>query len=354
MQDIALKLEGVSKQFGVDVAVHELNLGVARDQVLALVGPSGCGKTTALRLIAGFERPDFGAIWLENRIVSDPYTFLPPEKRGVGMVFQDYALFPHMTVFENVAFGLQAKSGSRPDQRVKSMLTLVGLETRAERYPHELSGGERQRIALARALVPEPVLLLLDEPFSNLDADLRLKMREDVRVILKGIHATAIFVTHDQEEALYMGDRLAVMNVGRIEQLGSPEDIFHRPQTRFVAEFMGNTDFLPARVVANGLETEIGVLPQKIEAPLDTAVEIAMRADDVSFAPEAGGNALILARQFRGVMNFYRLKLPSGRLLHAYAPHTQILPAGTRVRVWADPGHPLAVFHDSKAISPNN
>lgn len=351
MHKTAVKLQGVSKLFDVDVAVKALDLEVQQDQVLALVGPSGCGKTTTLRLIAGFERPDSGAIWLENRVVSDPYTFRPPEKRGVGMVFQDYALFPHLSVSENVAFGLEGRRGPQREQRVASMLKLIGLEARAERYPHELSGGEQQRIALARALIPEPILILLDEPFSNLDADLRLKMREEVRVILKGMHATAIFVTHDQEEALYMGDQLAVMNNGRIEQVGSPEDIFHRPSTRFVAEFMGNTDFLPARVVPEGLETEIGVLPQKVSAPLNADVEVALRADDVSFVPEKGGPALILARQFRGAMNLYRLKLPSGRLLHAYAPHTHILQAGTSVRVWADPGHPLACFLDGLAVN---
>jgi iron(III) transport system ATP-binding protein len=351
MHEAAVSLEGVSKHFGVDTAVHDLNLEVQPDQVLALVGPSGCGKTTALRLIAGFERPDSGTIRLGDRVVADPYTNTPPEKRGVGMVFQDYALFPHMTVAQNLAFGLEGKLRSRGEQRVSSMLKLVGLDARAERYPHELSGGERQRIALARALVPGPILILLDEPFSNLDADLRLKMREEVRVILKGMHAAAIFVTHDQEEALYMGDRLAVMNKGRIEQLGAPEDIFQRPSTRFVAEFMGNTDFLPARVIPEGLETEIGILPQKVAAPQGAEVEIALRADDISFVPEVGAPGLILSRQFRGAMNLYRIKLPSGRLLHAYAPHTQVLQAGTPVRAWADPGHPLACFLDGQAVN---
>jgi iron(III) transport system ATP-binding protein len=230
------------------------------------------------------------------------------------------------------------------------MLTLAGLDELTHRYPHELSGGQRQRVALARALTPQPIIILLDEPFSNLDADLRIKIREEVRIILKTINITSIFVTHDQEEALFMGDRLAVMNKGRIEQIGSPEEIFHQPDTRFVAEFMGNTDFLPGEVHPDGIQTEIGIIPQKVDLPVSTPVELAARADDITFEPKSGEKALILARHFKGAHNIYRLRLPSGRLLHAIQPHTKIIPPGTTVRVWADPGHPLACFHDGKAV----
>ncbi|MEX1248363.1 MAG: ABC transporter ATP-binding protein [Anaerolineales bacterium] len=344
MESSAVRLINVSKRFGPTPAVFDLNLSVKKEETLALLGPSGCGKTTVLRLIAGFERPDSGSIHLGERLVAAEFSHVPPEARGVGMVFQEYALFPHLSVAENVAFGLKpAKNGSNA-QTISSMLNLVGLEARASDFPHELSGGERQRVALARAMAPRPILVLLDEPFSNLDADLRLKMREDLRVILRASSATAVFVTHDQEEALYIGDRIAVMNKGRIEQVGTPEEIFHQPATRFVAEFMGNSDFLPGVVSAEGVETEIGSVLQKVSAPLGSPIELVLRPDDVHFAPDASGEALVLARHFRGAMNLYRLRLPSGRLLHAFSPHEFLSKPGTRVRVWAEPGHDLAWF----------
>ena len=351
MTSPAVELLNVSKNYGSDQAVNDLNLTLEAKKILALVGPSGCGKTTTLRLIAGFEQPNEGTIDLAGKTVSTAYKSRPPEERGIGVVFQDYALFPHLTAQENVAFGLRNPKDKESKAQVDSILNLVGLDSRRDRFPHELSGGERQRVALARALVPRPILLLMDEPFSNLDADLRLKMREDVRVILKATHTTAIFVTHDQEEALYMGDQLAVMNKGRIEQVGTPEDIFHRPSTRFVAEFMGNTDFLPGHVVPKGLQTEIGLLNQPVDQPEGTEVEIALRADDVIFEPKAGSKSLILARHFRGALNLYRLRLPSGRLLHAYKSHNDIYNPGTPVNVSLEPGHKLACFLDGKLLN---
>jgi iron(III) transport system ATP-binding protein len=266
------------------------------------------------------------------------------------MVFQDYALFPHLTALENVRFGLHGRPRPAAEAEARSMLNLVGLGGLEGRYPHELSGGQRQRVALARALAPRPILVLLDEPFSNLDADRRAVMREEVRVILKGMHASAVFVTHDQEEALYMGDRLAVLNKGRLEQVGTPEEIFHQPATRFVAEFMGATDFLPGTVAAGGIQTEIGLIPQAVSLPPGTQVELALRSDDIAFEPQAGAPALVLARHFKGAVNTYRLRLPSGRLLHAVEPHHRVLRPGTPVRVWADPGHPLACFVDGRAV----
>jgi iron(III) transport system ATP-binding protein len=266
----------------------------------------------------------------------------------VGMVFQDHALFPHMTVFENIAFGLRGKKASEIKTTVGEMLHLVGLLLLSKRYPHELSGGERQRVALARALAPRPVLLLMDEPFSSLDADLRIEMREHVRNILKSMRTTVIFVTHDQEEALFMGDRLAVLQKGQLEQIGTPEEIFHGSNTRFVAEFMGNSDFLKGRVVPGGIQTEIGMLNQKVDLSKESRVEIAIRADDIDFEVDGSGNSLIMERFFRGAFNLYRLRLDSGEVLHAVNDHTRILPVGTRIRTFIKAEHPLTVFQDLK------
>jgi iron(III) transport system ATP-binding protein len=347
-----LEVKNLTKQFTSEglPAVQDVSFSLNQGEILALVGPSGCGKTTTLRLIAGLEHPEAGQVILGGTTVTNRHIFIPPEKRSIGMVFQDHATFPHLTVFENVAFGLAGKPREVLKRETVSMLKLVGLEGMARRYPHELSGGERQRIALARALAPRPIVILLDEPFSNLDADLRAQIREEVRAILKGIGATAIFVTHDQEEALFIGDRLAVFNQGRLEQIGTPESIFHKPATRFVAEFMGHTDFLPGEVTAGGVLTEIGLLPQETGLPEGEKVELAFRADDVTIRPAEGAGSLVLARHFKGAINIYRLRLPSGQLVHALQPHTHIYPPGTRVEVLADPGHALACFYQGKAV----
>jgi iron(III) transport system ATP-binding protein len=260
------------------------------------------------------------------------------------MVFQDHALFPHLTVFENIAFGLIKSAKEEKKETVRSLLTLVGLDNHSGRFPHELSGGERQRVALARALAPRPVLILLDEPFSNLDADRRLTMRDEVRAILKGITATAVFVTHDQEEALFMGDRLALIREGTLEQIGSPEELYHNPNTRFVANFMGKTEWIPGKVTSDGIETEIGILRQAVDQPEGAGLDVAIRPDDISFTPDPKGESLVLARHFQGESHLYRLRLPSGRLVHAHKPHTTIIPPGTRVEVEATPEHPLSYF----------
>jgi len=350
----ALELNEVVKQYDPDQppAVNHVSLAVKKGEILSIVGPSGCGKTSTLRLIAGFERPDQGTVVLDGRVVAGHGNagWVPPERRGVGMVFQDHALFPHLTVRENVAFGLRGRPRRPAQEDTDHLLRLVGLSPLAERYPHELSGGERQRVALARALAPKPVLVLLDEPFGSLDADLRATMREQVRATLRvrSLSATAVFVTHDQEEALFMGDRIAVLNQGRVEQVGAPEEIFHTPATRFVADFMGHTDFLPGEVTAEGILTEVGLIRQRVALPVGTRVELAVRADDVTIERDRTSKAFLLARHFKGAQNVYRVRLPSGRLLHSLQPHTLILRPGTPVRVWSDAGHPLACFHEGR------
>ena len=348
MSDIAVECVNLTKIYdGEMTALYDLNLSVKKGEILAVLGPSGCGKTTSLRLIAGFIRPDEGEVHIGGKLVAGNSRYVPPEKRGVGMVFQEHALFPHLTVCDNVSFGLNKKTSSR---QVEYLLKLVGLDHLSERYPHELSGGERQRVALARALATKPVLVLLDEPFSNLDADRRLRIREEVRAILKTTGSTAIFVTHDQEEAMYMGDRLAVLNNGHLEQIGTPEEVFHMPKSRFVAEFMGNTDFLPGKIVAEGIETEIGVIPQKMALPVGKEVELALRFDDIEFCLDEKGSSMVLARHFKGAYNIYRLRLPSGRLLHAMKRHTEILRPGSPIRISLNPGHQMACFHEGQAV----
>jgi iron(III) transport system ATP-binding protein len=345
-----VEVQSLSKRYPRSefAAVQGISFALGDGQILALLGPSGCGKTTTLRLIAGLERPEAGSIRLDDRVVAADGVFVPPEQRGVGMVFQDHALFPHLTVWENVAFGLRGRKRSEIRDTVSQMLRLVGLEALAGRYPHALSGGERQRAALVRALAPRPVLLLMDEPFSSLDADLRQEVRGQVREILKKIQASVVFVTHDQEEALFMGDLLGVLHRGELVQMGPPEQVFHAPAGRFVAEFMGASDFLTGEAADGGIRTEIGWLAQAAPAG---RVRVALRADDVDFEPAEPGNAAIVERRFLGAFNLYRLRLDSGQALHAYKAHTEILPAGLRVRAFVSAGHPLAVFRDEQCTS---
>jgi len=334
-----IKIEGVTHVYsspsaGEKIALDVISLEVYEGECLVVLGPSGSGKTTLLRVIAGLEQPRSGRVELAGRDVTDVGRF-PPERRGVGMVFQDYALFPHMTVWENVAFGLSGRGAARR-ARVEELLELIGLRELARRYPHELSGGEQQRVALARALAPNPKVVLLDEPFSNLDADLRRAMRSEIKEILKGLGSTAVLVTHDQEEAFDLGDRIAVLNEGRLEQLGSPEEVYFRPATRFVAEFIGRADFLPARRCPEGLRTELGVFPLDLKEdnhPDGPLWEVLIRPDRVEITPDPQGEAVIVARRLTGSQRLYCLELPSGRRLHSLQPSTRTLKEGSRVRV---------------------
>ena len=329
--------------------IRGISLTVYAGQILTLLGPSGCGKTTTLRLIAGFEQLDSGRIEIGGRVVAEDRFHLPPEKRRVGMVFQDYAIFPHLNVAQNVAFGL--RRGAEALVRSETLLEMVGMPEAGKQMPHELSGGQQQRVALARALALEPAVLLLDEPFSNLDTALRAQVRQEVRDLLKQNQATAIFVTHDQEEALFLGDQVAVMNEGRIEQVGTPEVVFHRPQSLFVAEFMGQTDFISGRLTEAGIETPLGILPQKLPLPPGAEVEIALRPDDVRVEADDSGNGRILSRQFVGIAHVYHVVLADGAHVHSWQPHTLDLAPGTAVQVSFTLDHPLACFHKGRRVS---
>ncbi len=339
-----IQCQALSKAFGDAHAVREVSLRLEPGEILALVGPSGSGKTTLLRLLAGFEVPDSGTVTLEDRVVAGDGRWVPPEGRRLGMVFQDYALFPHLTVTQNVAFGLKGWPRPGRSSRSRQILELVRLDGLSERYPHQLSGGEQQRVALARSLAPGPLALLLDEPFSNLDPQLREQLRAEVKGILRSSGVTTVYVTHDQEEALFMGDRVAVINGGSLEQVGAPEEIFHHPLSRFVAQFLGIADFLPARATEDGLETEIGVLQPATRLPPGTEAEVLVRPDDVSIRPSGTGSGIVVSRVFRGMHYMYGVSLPSGTNLHCLQHHTAYYQQGAAVEVFLEPGQTLICF----------
>jgi iron(III) transport system ATP-binding protein len=343
-----LRCRSLAKAFGSQMIVQDLSFAVSQGKLMALVGPSGCGKTTTLRLIAGFERPDSGAIEIDGQIVADDNMMMPPEKRRVGMVFQDYAIFPHLSVGRNIGFALGRRTEAR--ERIAQLLDFVGLPGQEEKMPHELSGGEQQRVSLARALSTGPAVLLLDEPFSNLDAALRSDVRAEVRSLLKQSGITAVFVTHDQEEALYLGDTVGVMRDGRLEQLDTPEAIFHRPQTRFVAEFLGQTDFLPGTAATGGISTLLGFLPRAFSLPEGTTVEVAVRPDNVVLKADENGNGRIQSRQFTGMAYIYAIVLEDGTLIHSRQPYTMIMSEGTVVSASLANGSDLPCFYGDKAI----
>jgi iron(III) transport system ATP-binding protein len=308
----------LEKRYDDTEVLRGLDLDAARGEFLALLGPSGCGKTTALRLIAGFERPDAGTIAIGGGDVCAGERWVPPEARRVGMVFQDYALFPHLSVARNVAFGLPRNVRDR-DARVASALATVGLAGLGERSPEQLSGGQQQRVALARALAPEPEVILLDEPFSNLDADLRAAVREEVRQILREAGATAVLVTHDQEEALSIADRVAVMLDGRIVQAGPPEELYHRPATRAIADFIGDVQFLPGVASGRRASTALGEIP--LHGTFEGPVDVMLRPEMLRLSP-LGGNedgiaATIVSRAFFGHDQLLTLRLDSGSSLKA-------------------------------------
>jgi len=344
-------LEKVSKAYqpGRPPAVDLLSLQVEEGEIFALLGPSGCGKTTTLRLIIGFEAPDAGRIQIAGRVVADPRQFVPPENRGIGMVFQDYALFPHLTVAQNIAFGIRKLPGEERTRRTQRALRITEMEDLADRYPHELSGGQQQRVALARAMAPGYEAVLLDEPLSNLDADLRAQLRGQLRRVLKKTQRTAILVTHDQDEAFQIADRVGVLNQGRLEQVGTPEEIYQAPASRFVADFVGAADFIPGTVLREGIRTELGLFANPTRLPIGSRVDVMIRPDEVTIVADPDGPAVVTERLYLGADKVYTLRLPSEAQIRSNQHSTPNLPIGARVAVKISPGH-VVTFASEKSV----
>jgi iron(III) transport system ATP-binding protein len=347
-----LVLEHVSHAYGDHAVVKDLSLTLANGEIGCLLGASGCGKTTVLRLIAGFETPGAGRIRLRDETVGSAERNLPPEKRQIGMVFQDYALFPHLTIARNIGFGLRNHSMAKAVERIDELLALVGLSGCGEKFPHELSGGQQQRVALARALAPRPHLLLLDEPFSNLDVDLRERLSLEVRDILKQTGTAAMLVTHDQHEAFAVADVVGIMHAGRIEQWDTPYNLYHRPATRHVADFVGQGVFLPGQVIDRAtVAIELGALDSHLPLACATSclacgkgcsLDILIRPDDIVHDDTAPTQAEVVAKAFRGAEFLYTLKLVSGAHILSLVPSHHNHAIGEKIGIRLDVDHVVA------------
>jgi iron(III) transport system ATP-binding protein len=327
--------------YGEREVVSGVSFSLERGAIGCLLGPSGCGKTTVLRCIAGFEPVQHGEIRLGGETVSSPQALVAPERRRIGMVFQDYALFPHLTVAANIGFGLHALPAAERAARLRELTALVHLEAELDKYPHEISGGQQQRVALARALAPRPELLLLDEPFSNLDVELRERLSLELREVIKASGATAVLVTHDQQEAFAIADEVGVLNEGRIQQWDVAYNLYHRPANRFVADFVGQGVFLPARAVTGGgLEIELGRLPGV--STDEKSLEVLLRPDDVVHDDAAPTQAEVVHKAFRGAEILYTLKLASGRKVLALVPSHHNHALGEKIGIRLDVDHVVA------------
>lgn len=316
LQDISIKLQQ-------HLIVDNVGFSITAGEIGCLLGPSGCGKTTLLRAIAGFENPSNGQIILSGQCIANPKQSLIPEKRNIGMVFQDLALFPHLNVFKNIAFGLKGMSGSAVSERVEQLLDLVGMSEYGDSFPHQLSGGQQQRVALIRAMAPKPDLLLLDEPFSSQDTELRVQLAHEVREILKHDGITAILVTHDQNEAFAIADNIGVLNKGRLAQWDAAYDLYHKPADRFVADFIGEGVFVCGNAIDdNWIQTELGQIAGELSerfAP-GTEVELLVRPDDVIHDDSNAYKGTVIARDFRGADHLYTIRMPGSTRLLCLAP----------------------------------
>ena len=331
-----LQVRDIECHYRGHVALRNLSLHVNPGEIACLLGPSGCGKTTALRAIAGFEPVRHGEIDLRGQRVSYPGYTLAPEKRRLGMVFQDYALFPHLNLADNIAFGLRDQTRTERRETATRMLSLVGMSGLGQRFPHELSGGQQQRVALARALAPEPDLILLDEPFSNLDVELRERLSGEVRDILKSQGISALMVTHDQSEAFALGDQIGVMYQGRILQWDTAYNLYHEPAERFVADFIGQGRFLRGTLLSpDTLETEVGIIRgnRAFLIPPGSPVDVLLRPDDVLPDPESVLRAEVVQKAFKGAEILYTLRLPTGGQLLSLFPSHLYHEIGERVGV---------------------
>ena len=353
-----LELADIDLAYGGQRVVRKLSLRLEKGSIGCLLGPSGCGKTTVLRCIAGFEPVAAGEIRLDGVVVSGSGRHLSPERRRIGMVFQDYALFPHLSVAGNIAFGLRDMDKTQRRERVAELLRIVGLDHQGHKYPHEMSGGQQQRVALARALAPRPSLLLLDEPFSNLDVELRERLSHEVRDIIKATRTTAILVTHDQNEAFAVADEIGIMNEGRIQQWDTPYNLYHRPANRFVADFIGQGVFLPGLVLNNHqVKVELGVLNSAIPVECgigcancdrDCTVEVLLRPDDIVHDDASAMKAEVVHKAFRGADILYTLRLSSGARVLSLVPSHHNHAIGEKIGIRLDVDHVVTFQKDSQ------
>jgi iron(III) transport system ATP-binding protein len=356
-----LDLDQVRQSYGDHEVVKGLSFSLERGAIGCLLGPSGCGKTTVLRCVAGFESIREGEIRINGTPMSRPGLLVPPERRHIGMVFQDYALFPHLSVAQNVAFGLRTVARTERDRRVASLIELVGLSGMGDSFPHELSGGQQQRVALARALAPQPDLLLLDEPFSNLDTELRQRLSLEVREIIKRSNTTALLVTHDQHEAFAIADEIGIMHQGEIEQWDSAYNLYHRPGSRFIADFVGQGVFVPGEVMSGQqVRIELGVLDGVIPGACGEScascgkgchVDVLLRPDDIIHDDASKVQAEVMHKAFRGADILYTLKLGSGRTVLALVPSHHNHSLGEKIGIRLDVDH-VVTFQTSPGAGP--
>jgi len=340
-----LELDSLICQYNNQPVVNGFNMQLGEGMLACLLGASGCGKTSVLRSIAGLQTISGGQIRIDGGVVASVEQHIAPEKRQVGMVFQDYALFPHLSVADNILFGVRGLSRKQRKSQLEYWLEVVRLQGYAERYPHELSGGQQQRVALARALAPRPRLLLLDEPFSNLDVEMREQLALEIRDILKSEGITALFVTHDQHEAFVIGDKVAIMHEGKIMQWDTPFNLYHEPASRFVAGFIGQGELLPGHMLSDhSVQTEVGTIQGNRSYPWrdNTAVDVLLRPDDVIISEQGQVGCKVVEKAFRGAETLYKLQLDSGRFVYSLMPSHEDFVPGQSVRIEVSACHLVA------------